>query len=201
MTWLVGMRRGSQSENASPALCTTAKRATGRQHGCCIPSPKRLFAAGILLDKVDYSMARRMAEQQADTTGRQICLVEQGFTGRGDTSYCKAAIMLRNIQGNIGLFGILHDIVDEEHGHHAYADDIFLQPQLSSQSSIIAVRGPSAIWTPRTGNLCGEETPGTSPTSLLQQATFLLLCPAVDSVPWTSATAVKQTAEKSKSLQ
>ncbi|XP_065287563.1 uncharacterized protein [Dermacentor albipictus] len=135
MTWLVGMRQGSQSENASPALCTTAKRATGRQHGCSIPSPKRLFVAGILLDKVDYSMARRMAEQQADTTGRQICLVEQGFTGRGDASCCKGATTPRNIQGNIGLFGTLHDIMDEEHGHHAYADDIFLQPQLSSLSS------------------------------------------------------------------
>ncbi|XP_075532730.1 uncharacterized protein LOC142565972 [Dermacentor variabilis] len=135
MTWLVGMRRGSQSENASPALCTTAKRATGRKHVFSIHSPKRLFAAGILLDKVDFSMARRMAEQQADTTGCQICLVEQGFTGRGDTSFCKAATMLLNIQGNIGLLGTLHDRADGEHGHHNFADDIFLQPQLSSLSS------------------------------------------------------------------
>nr|XP_050050437.2 uncharacterized protein LOC126546302 [Dermacentor andersoni] len=135
MTWLVRIRLGTQSENASPALCTTAKRATGPQHGCSIPSPKRLFAAGILLDKVDYSMARRMAEQQADTTGRQIWLPEEGFTGRGDASCCKAATMLRNIQGNIGLFGTLHNSADGEHGHHAYADDIFLQPQLSSLSS------------------------------------------------------------------
>nr|XP_054934314.1 uncharacterized protein LOC126546309 [Dermacentor andersoni] len=201
MTWLVRMRQGSQSENASPALCTTAKRATGPQHGCSIPSPKRLLAAGILLDKVDYSLVRRMAEQQADTTGRQNWLPEEVFSGRGDASCCKAATMQRNIQGNIGLFVTLDDVVDEEKEHHAYADDIFLQPQLSSQSSIIAARGPSAMWTPRTRNLCGEETPGTSPTSLFQQASSLLLCQAIDTVPWTSATAVKQTAETRKSLQ
>nr|XP_054934313.1 uncharacterized protein LOC129388191 [Dermacentor andersoni] len=116
MTWLVRMRQGSQSENASPALCTTAKRATGRQHGCSIPSPERLFAAGILLGKVDYSLARRIAEQQVDATGRQIWLPEEGFTGCGDASCCKAATMLRNIQRYNGLFGTLHDIVDEEHG-------------------------------------------------------------------------------------
>ncbi|XP_075532813.1 uncharacterized protein LOC142566012 [Dermacentor variabilis] len=76
-----------------------------------------------------------MAEEQADTTGRQIWLQEEGFTGRGDTSFCKAATMLRNIQGNIGLLGTLHDSADGEHGHHTCADDIFLQPQLSSLSS------------------------------------------------------------------
>ncbi|XP_075532615.1 uncharacterized protein LOC142565907 [Dermacentor variabilis] len=80
-------------------------------------------------------MARRMAEEQAGTTGRQIWLVEQGFTGRGDMSFCKAATMLRNIQGNIGVLGNLHDSADGKHGHRAYADDIFLQPQLSSLSS------------------------------------------------------------------
>ncbi|XP_049523174.1 uncharacterized protein LOC125945473 isoform X2 [Dermacentor silvarum] len=135
MTWLVGMHQYSQRRHH----LRCPRRRSGLlddNRGCSIPSPKRLFAAGILLDKVDCSMARRgaehLAEQQADTTGRHIWLAEEGLTRCGDASWCKAATTLRNIQGYIVLFDASHDNVDGEHGGHVCTGDVFPQPQLSS---------------------------------------------------------------------
>ncbi|KAL1429039.1 hypothetical protein MTO96_016778 [Rhipicephalus appendiculatus] len=66
---------------------------------------KKLFAAGLLPDKVGYRMATRMAMETDDTARRQRALAERSLMDRGYAISCTAASTLRkigdNIQGNI----------------------------------------------------------------------------------------------------